>query len=285
MHHPISRRTAFPMKATVLLMVFSAACTAVSASAPEIQAGGHPDNRAGSIATEPAAIRDSANPDDFLLRKRIEMPRMANLLADVASRLPDDTTLERLSVDDRNKLELQGLAFDTVKIVDLLGKSDLLVDPTVRGVPQVDRRTKKERFDIVADLRTGIGSNARKNRPAFLVAADSDSAFREMTERLERAIHTQAERQQSCSIVTKSLYADDAKEPYSRVVVQVRMRCALDACADVVFDLEDGSSDLFVSRLMIFRQEGGYEPTDGEAQSTMNIRFNLSGYLRQRPSP
>ncbi len=107
-------------------------------------------------ATQVAALRktlqegvDSAN---FLSRKKRETPVMVELLDDLTQRLPDDTYLERLNVDEKNKIELQGLSDDASKLIGLLQKSSLLTNPTVQGTIQPDPRTKKDRFNIALEF-------------------------------------------------------------------------------------------------------------------------------------
>lgn len=270
------------MKTNLLPMIFFAAVAAAPPGAPAATAESDGAAIAASAATDSSAARSSTNRDDFLLRKKIETPSMSDLLTTIVLRLPGDSTLERLNVGDDNQLELQGLAVDTAQLVDTLKQSGLLAAPTVSGTHQVDPRTKKERFHIVAHLRTGSDSHTRPS-PAFLVAADSDSAIPEMTKRLEQAIQGRAQAQPNCSVLGKTAYNNGMRERHPRVAIQIRMQCGSATFAEIVRDLEEGSPDLFVGQLMLYRQQGVDDPVRGEARPSMNIRFDLSGYLRPRP--
>ncbi|MBS0487165.1 MAG: PilN domain-containing protein, partial [Proteobacteria bacterium] len=81
-------------------------------------------------------------------------------------RLPDDTYLERLNVDDKDKIELQGLSDDASKLIGLLNKSELLANPSVQGTIQPDPRTKKDRFNITLDFRAIADAQAAAAKSA-----------------------------------------------------------------------------------------------------------------------
>jgi general secretion pathway protein L len=88
---------------------------------------------------------------------------MVDLLEDLTQRLPDDTYLERLNVDDKDKIQLQGLSDDASKLIGLLNESKLLANPSVQGTIQPDPRTKKDRFNINLDFRADIESKPETN--------------------------------------------------------------------------------------------------------------------------
>jgi general secretion pathway protein L len=113
--------------------------------------------KAGNEAKQVAALRktlqDTLDGANFLTRKKHETPLMVDLLKDLTTRLPDDTYLERINVDEKNKVEMQGLSDDASKLIGLLQKSDVLVNPGVQGTIQPDPRTKKDRFNITLEFR------------------------------------------------------------------------------------------------------------------------------------
>ena len=132
-----------------------------------------------SEATQVAALRktlqgsiDSAN---FLSRKKRESPLMVDLLEDLTERLPDDTYLERLNVDDKNKIELQGLSDDGSKLIGLLQKSDLLTNPSVQGAIQPDPRLKKDRFNIAVEFRKSATADTATDKPVAHTHAEPKS--------------------------------------------------------------------------------------------------------------
>jgi general secretion pathway protein L len=89
---------------------------------------------------------------------------MVDLLSDLTTRLPDDTYLERINVDEKNKIEMQGLSDDASKLIGLLQKSELLINPSVQGTIQPDPRTKKDRFNITLDFKKVAEAAAEKEK-------------------------------------------------------------------------------------------------------------------------
>ena len=84
-------------------------------------------------------------------------------LDDLSRRLPEDTYLERLQIDDA-KAQLQGQSKEAAKLIALIGASDCLSNPSLQGQIQPDARTGKERFQITADVKPcnapAFGANA-----------------------------------------------------------------------------------------------------------------------------
>jgi general secretion pathway protein M len=136
--------------------------------------------------------------------------------------------------------------------------------------PQIEKR--------LAEVRTYEQTNQ-----AFLADADSNSAFSDLTQRLKQIISTRVKDENKCAIVSNSNFKGGEDELYERVTIQVRMRCALEPFAAILYDLENSNPYLFVDQLMIYRQFGGYVPPGQKQKQTsaLEIRFNLSGYLRK----
>ena len=109
-------------------------------------------NDAKQVATLRKTLEDTINSANFLSRKKRETPLMVALLEDLTTRLPDDTYLERLSIDEKNKIEMQGLSSDASKLIGLLQKSEVITNPGVQGTIQPDPRTKKDRFNITLEF-------------------------------------------------------------------------------------------------------------------------------------
>jgi general secretion pathway protein L len=116
-------------------------------------------------------LQDTIEAANFLNRKKHDTPLMVDLIDDLTRRLPDDTFLERLNVDEKNKVELQGLSDDASKLIGLLNQSQLLANPGVQGTIQPDPRTKKDRFNISLDFRKlAVDAAAPAKQPAKTVA-------------------------------------------------------------------------------------------------------------------
>lgn len=113
--------------------------------------------KAQGEAKEVAALRktleetiDSAN---FLTQKKRSVVTAVELLKDLTERLPDSTYLERLNVTEDGRVELQGLSDKSEGLIAELQKSRVLADPAFQGVVQPDPRVKKDRFNLVAQLK------------------------------------------------------------------------------------------------------------------------------------
>jgi general secretion pathway protein M len=175
-------------------------------------------------------------------------------------------------------------------VVYLLGVHWWFVSPHLAISAQMDDlREQESRFSTIVGQRPQIErrlAEARafeQNNQAFLTDADANSAFSDIVQRLKQIIGARTGESSSCQIVSTSPFRNTEEELYLRVSAQVRMRCSLEHFADVVYDLESGNPYLFIDRMTIYRQFGGYVPPGGKKPppSALEIQFNLSGYLRQ----
>jgi len=152
-----------------------------------------------------------------------------------------------------------------------------------------DLREQEARFSqIVAqrpqiDRRLAEARASEQNNQAFLTDPDANSAFSDIVQRLKQTIATHAGENTSCQIVSTSPFKPSEEELYQRVSAQVRMRCGIERFAAIIYDLESGNPYLFIDRMTIYRQIGGYVPPGAKKQppSALEVQFNLSGYLRQ----
>lgn len=142
---------------TVMLQSLANRQSALDAMTAEVEKAQNDAKLVSQLRKTMQETIDSAN---FLSRKKHESPLMVDLLNDLTVRLPDDTYLERLNVDEKNKIELQGLSDDASKLIGLLSKSDLLTNPSVQGTIQPDPRTKKDRFNITLEFRAVAAAEA-----------------------------------------------------------------------------------------------------------------------------
>ena len=112
--------------------------------------------KANGEARQVAALRktlaDSIAGANFLTDKKRKGPLTIALLDDLTRRLPTDTYLERLQIENK-QVQLQGQATEAAKLIALLGASPCLGNPGFQGQVQPDARTGKERFQINADLK------------------------------------------------------------------------------------------------------------------------------------
>ncbi len=156
---------------TCMLLLLANRESALAAMGTEVDKA---QNEAKQVAVLRKTLTDTIDSANFLSRKKRETPLMVDLLNDLTERLPDDTYLERLNVDDKNKIELQGLSNDASKLIGLLQKSEVLTNPSVQGTIQPDPRTKKDRFNITLEFRELVDSETTKDKPAPSGSRTSD---------------------------------------------------------------------------------------------------------------
>lgn len=173
----------------------------------------------------------------------------------------------------------------------LVGVHWWFVAPLLAATAQMDDlRDQQQRFRAIVAERPAIESRLaevrsfEQNNQAFLAQTDANAASADLITRLKQAVTQHAPDQNRCSILTNQTIGAGKPELYTRVMIQVRMRCDLEPFSAVLYELESGKPYLFVDQLMIYKQNYGYV-TPGQkkqSQSALDIRFNLSGYLRQR---
>jgi general secretion pathway protein M len=151
-----------------------------------------------------------------------------------------------------------------------------------------DLSEQQQRFRQIGGQRAAIEKRLgevrtfEQNNQSFLADADANSAFSDLTQRLKQSIGARVKDENRCSIVSNSNFKGGGEELYERVTIQVRMRCDLEPLAGILYDLENGNPYLFVDQMMIYRQQGGYQPPGTKlAPTALDIRFNLSGFLRK----
>lgn len=95
------------------------------------------------------ALEGSVQAANFLAQLRARQPTMLELLADLTRRIPDNTSLEKFSVND-GAVVLIGQSQQASALVGQLQGSQLIKTPTLTGSVQTDPRTGKERFTLTA---------------------------------------------------------------------------------------------------------------------------------------
>ncbi len=96
-------------------------------------------------------LQASAQAANFLAQTRAAQPTMLELVADLTRRIPDDTALDKLAVND-GKLVLVGLSKAPAALPQLLKDSPLLVSPALAGAVQSDPRSGRDRFTLTATV-------------------------------------------------------------------------------------------------------------------------------------
>ena len=120
-----------------------------------------------------------------------------------------------------------------------------------------------------------------QSNQAFLTDADPSAASAWLIQRLNQALSDHAKDEKRCQSISQQNYTGGDEELYKHVTVQARLRCDLEPLAAILYDLENGKPYLFVDQIMIYKQQT-YQPPGGKVTtSPLDVRFNLTGYLRQ----
>jgi general secretion pathway protein M len=153
-----------------------------------------------------------------------------------------------------------------------------------------DLREQQQRYSRVIAEQPAIEQKLAEVRDyergnqAFLSEADANAASAGLITRLRQAQTEQTEANR-CSVVSNTPYSGGQEELYKSVVVQARLRCDLESLVSVLYDLENGKPYLFIDQLMIYKQQTYVPPGAKRAASPLDVRFNLSGYLREPGKP
>lgn len=129
----------------------------------EVQAA---QEEAKQVAALRKTLEETIESANFLTHKKRAVVPAIELLRDLTERLPDSTYIERLNVTEDGRVELQGLSDRSENLIAELQKSRVLADPTFQGVVQPDPRVKKDRFNLVAQLKPREAQPAPGAAPA-----------------------------------------------------------------------------------------------------------------------
>jgi general secretion pathway protein M len=139
---------------------------------------------------------------------------------------------------------------------------------TIAEKPEIEKR--------LAEVRAYEQGNQ-----AFLAETDANAASAALIQRLKQAMSDHAKDENRCQNVSTQSYNSGEEELYKRVTVQARLKCDLEPLAAILYDLENGKPYLFVDQVMIYKQQTYTPPGAKVAPVPLDVRFNLSGYLRQ----
>jgi general secretion pathway protein L len=96
-------------------------------------------------------LQTSSQAANFLATRRASRPTMLEIVNDLTQRIPDDTALDKLSVNDDTAV-LVGLSSAAPALVGLLQQSPLLQEPALSGAVQADPRAGRDRFTLTARI-------------------------------------------------------------------------------------------------------------------------------------
>ncbi len=121
--------------------------------------------QARGASLERRQLLDLVEGGTFLQAERAGRPTMVEVMDELARRLPDNTTLEKLSVEG-DRILLIGLSSEASGLVGRLQGSPLWSEPALAGALQPDPRTRSDRFTLTAKLTTGPAQAAAPTREA-----------------------------------------------------------------------------------------------------------------------
>lgn len=103
-------------------------------------------------------LQDNAGAAGFLVQRKVQTITVLDVLQDLTARLPDDTWLERFTLDSSGHIGFQGQSAKAASLVDALQGSRLIANPGFQGVIQRDPSTGKERFYMVAQVQAPVAA-------------------------------------------------------------------------------------------------------------------------------
>ncbi len=149
-----------------------------------------------------------------------------------------------------------------------------------------DLRVQFNRFLAVAAQRESLQArlsqirNSQKDADLFLKEPEFDEAAAAMSGRIGELVRTQAN--ESCQIVSRQPVHPRVQERFEKVTVNVRMRCEAEDFLQILYGMETGTPLMLVDDLNIIKPRTRRRTRGAvtAVQSALDIRFNVSGYLK-----
>ena len=149
-----------------------------------------------------------------------------------------------------------------------------------------DLREQLSRFQTVASQRESLQvrlsqiSSSQNDADLFLDYPSFDEAAAAMSGGIGEMVRAEAD--DSCQIVSRQPVRSRVQERFQKVTVNVRMRCDAEDFLKILYGMETGIPLMLVDDLNIIRPRTR-RPARGRptsAQGALDIRFNVSGYLK-----
>ena len=119
----------------------------------------------------------------------------------------------------------------------------------------------------------------------FLPEPSAELATAGLIKRLETVLAQVSPGNRSCAINNRSPLSEPGTGRYTRVAVQVRLRCGVPETAAVLHALESGAPRLFVDNLNILARSYFASAEQQARSGGLDVSFDLYGYLKPRPQP
>ena len=155
------------------------------------------------------------------------------------------------------------------------------VDARIEQLQERDARLRAELAQApLVQTRLQEAQQRLATRPGFLPEATPELAVAGLVQRLETVVGQASPGNRSCQISNRSPLQNEGKEAYTRVAVQVRLRCGTPELATVLHSLEAGTPRLFVENFNVLAQRFFGDPQQNGADGGLDVSFDLVGYLR-----
>lgn len=149
-----------------------------------------------------------------------------------------------------------------------------------------DLREQLGRFQSVASQRESLQEqlalirDSQQDLDLFLQDPEFDEAAASMSGRVGDMVRSQAG--ETCQIVSRQPVRPRVQERFQKVTVNVRMRCDARDFLKVLYAMEAGTPLMLVDDLNIIRPRARRRTRGAqvETQGALDIRFNISGYLK-----
>jgi general secretion pathway protein M len=115
--------------------------------------------------------------------------------------------------------------------------------------------------------------------PGFLPEANRELASAGLVQRLQQVVSGASPNPNACQITAQTPTDMPSKEPFPRVMVQVRLRCGMGELAAVLHALESGSPQLFIDNLDLLSRRS-YLTAGADSGGAIDVSFDLYGYLK-----
>jgi general secretion pathway protein M len=115
--------------------------------------------------------------------------------------------------------------------------------------------------------------------PGFLPEANKELASAGLVQRLQQVVASASPNPNACQITAQTPTDMPSKEPFPRVMVQVRLRCGMGELAAVLHSLESSSPQLFIDNLDLLSRRS-YLVAGNDNGGALDVSFDLYGYLK-----
>jgi general secretion pathway protein M len=149
-----------------------------------------------------------------------------------------------------------------------------------------DLRTQLSRFQTVASQREALQArlskirNSQQDAGLFLDYPSFDEAAAAMSGSIGDMVRMQAD--DTCQIVSRQPVRARVQERFEKITVNVRMRCNAEDFLKILYGMETNMPLMLVNDLNVIRPRtrSRSRTSKTQTQGALDIRFNVSGYLR-----